>query len=58
MFATPTQKLLKWDLVQTLNTFRKPFLLIFAAGKPSLLSFVFGQDSIFVCFNLHPYHDH
>ena len=29
----PTSKLLKYDLVETLNTFRKPYLQIFAAGK-------------------------
>ena len=31
-----TSKLLKCDLVQTLNTFRNPSLRIFAAGKASL----------------------
>ena len=31
-------KLLKYDLVQTLNTFRNPFLQISAAGKASLVS--------------------
>ena len=34
----PTSKLLKWDLVQTLNTFGNPSLRIFAAGKASLVS--------------------
>ena len=34
-----TSKLLKWDLVQTLNTFWNPSLRIFAAGKASLVSF-------------------
>ena len=33
----PTSKLLKYDLVQTLNTFRNPFLRIFAAGKPPIV---------------------
>ena len=33
----PTSKLLKCDLVQTLNTFRNPFLRIFAAEKASLV---------------------
>ena len=32
----PISKLLKCDLVQTLNTFRNPSLRIFAAGKASL----------------------
>ena len=34
----PTSKLLKRDLVQTLNTFRNPSLRIFAAGKHFLSS--------------------
>ena len=33
----PTSKLLKFDLVETLNTFRNPSLRIFAAGKVSLV---------------------
>ena len=33
----PTSELLKWYLVQTLNTFRNPSLRIFAAGKASLI---------------------
>ena len=33
----PTSKLLKCDLVQTLNTFRNSFLRIFAVGKASLV---------------------
>ena len=33
----PTSKFLKCDLVQTLNTFRNPFLRIFATGKASLV---------------------
>ena len=33
----PTSKLLKYDLVQTLNTFRNPFLRIFAAGKAPIV---------------------
>ena len=33
----PTSKLLKCDLIQTLNTFRNPFR-IFSAGKASLIS--------------------
>ena len=33
----PTSKLLKCDLVQILNTFRKSSLWIFAAGKASLV---------------------
>ena len=32
-----TSKLLKYDLVQTLNTFGNPSLRIFAAGKASLV---------------------
>ena len=32
----PTSKLLKCDLIQTLNTFRNPSLQIFGAGKASL----------------------
>ena len=32
-----TSKLLKYDLVQTLNTFRNPSLRIFAVGKVSLV---------------------
>ena len=32
-----TSKLLKCDLVETLNPFRNPFLRIFAAGKASLV---------------------
>ena len=35
----PTSKLLKCDLVQTLNTFRKASLRIFAAGKASPVTF-------------------
>ena len=34
----PTSKLLKCDLVQTLNTFRNPSLRIFDAGKTSLVT--------------------
>ena len=34
----PTSKLLKCDLVQTLNTFRNPSLRIFSTGKASLVS--------------------
>ena len=36
-FLHLTSKLLKWDLFQTLNTFRNPSLQIFAAGKASLV---------------------
>ena len=32
-----TSKLLKYDLIQTLNTFRNPSLRIFAVGKVSLV---------------------
>ena len=32
-----TSKLLKYDLVQTLNTFRNPSLRTFAAGKTFLV---------------------
>ena len=35
----PTSKLLKCDLVQTLNTFQSPSLRIFVAGKASLVLF-------------------
>ena len=35
----PTLKLLKCDLVQTLNTFRNPSLRIFAAEEASLVNF-------------------
>ena len=34
----PSSKLIKYDLVQALNIFRNPFLLIFAAAKGSLVS--------------------
>ena len=44
-----TSKLLKCDLVQTLNTFQNPSLRIFAAGKASLVVNIFGR--IFSCFN-------
>ena len=37
----PTSKLVKCDLVQTLNTFRNPSLRIFAAGKASLVCLYF-----------------
>ena len=33
----PTSELLKWNLVQILNTFQNPSLLIFAARKASLV---------------------
>ena len=35
-----TSKLLKCDLVQTLNTFRNPSLRFFAAGKASLVDYM------------------
>ena len=41
----PTSKLLKYDLVQTLNTFRNPFLRIFAAGKAPIV--VVSKDFCF-----------
>ena len=34
-----SSKLLKCDLAQTLNTFRNPYLRIFAVGKASLVGF-------------------
>ena len=40
----PTSKLLKCDLVQTLNTFRNIFLPIFAAGKAPLV--LYGSGSL------------
>ena len=41
----PTPKLLKCDLVQTLNTFRNPSLRIFAAGKISLVTIQLQRTS-------------
>ena len=38
----PASKLLKYNLVQILNTFRNPFLRIFAGGKASLAWFGLG----------------
>ena len=38
-----TSKLLKCDLVQTLNTFRNPSLWVFAAGKASLVYLSIGK---------------
>ena len=39
-------KLLKCDLVQTLNSFRNPSLRIFAAGKASLVTFTVDSGKI------------
>ena len=46
----PKSKLLKCNLVQKLNTFWKPYLRIFTAGKASLVNF---QSSYFVFAYLH-----
>ena len=43
-----TSKLLKCDLVQTLNTFQNPFLQIFAAGKTSLV--IWWKRKTFIYF--------
>ena len=40
----PTSKLLKCDLIQTLNTFRNPSLQIFTAEKTSLVQFLNPQS--------------
>ena len=42
----PTSKLLKCDLVHTLNTFRYPSLRIFAAGKASLVLTYFSINCL------------
>ena len=42
----PTSKLLKCDLVQTLNTFRNPSLRSFDAGKRSLVTI---QSVTYIC---------
>ena len=43
----PTSKLLKCDLVQSLNTFRNPSLRILAAGKASVVQLSIRTAGIF-----------